>query len=69
MSCEICGRNSCISSFHSIEEQQNFDNVADKIKDRTKQSLSNKMNRLDYEIINDIVYIKLDDVIETIEDY
>ena len=32
MACEICGRNSCTASFHSIEEQQNFDEVADKIK-------------------------------------
>lgn len=31
MPCEICGRNSCIKSFHSIEEQEIFDNIKDKV--------------------------------------
>lgn len=27
MSCDICGRNSCISSFHSLEEQEKYKKV------------------------------------------
>lgn len=26
MSCELCGRSSCTRSFHSLEEQDDFDN-------------------------------------------
>ena len=27
MSCEICGRNSCTRSFHSLEMQERFDRI------------------------------------------
>ena len=27
MACEICGRNACTKSFHSLREQEEFDNV------------------------------------------
>ena len=37
MGCEICGRNNCCKSFNSLEEQQNFDNVADTIKDKVTE--------------------------------
>ena len=74
MACEICGRNSCTASFHSIEEQQNFDEVADKIKDRMRDTLVYKVNRLkaisnygDNDDNED--YVKLSDVISIIEDY
>lgn len=74
MNCEICGRNSCTASFHSIEEQQNFDEVADKIKDRMRDALVYKVNRLkaisnygDNDDNED--YVKLSDVISIIEDY
>ena len=36
MGCEICGRGNCCRSFHSLEEQSQFDDIADGIKDRAK---------------------------------
>ena len=69
MACEICGRNSCTASFHSIEEQQNFDEVADRVKDRTKEHIKNKIDRLYGHYHGDNYYIKLDDVINIINDY
>ena len=69
MACEICGRNSCTASFHSIEEQQNFDEIADKIKDRAKAYITNKVERLDGHYHGDNYYIKLDDVINAIDGY
>lgn len=48
MPCEICGRNSCTKSFHSIEEQRDFDDVADKIKDNMKAAIVQKIIRLKY---------------------
>ena len=69
MSCEICGRNSCTASFHSIEEQQNFDEIADNIKDRAKKSISNMVNRLHGHYHGNIYYIKLEDVLKAIDDY
>lgn len=31
MSCEICNRSSCSRSFHSIEEQEDFDRTPDEL--------------------------------------
>ena len=31
MSCEICGRNNCCRSFHSFEEQEEYDRTAREI--------------------------------------
>ena len=45
MTCEICGRNSCTASFHSIEEQQKFDEVANKIKDNETRKFEYRRNR------------------------
>lgn len=69
MSCELCGRGSCCKSFHSLEEQSNFDDVADGIKERAVACIANDVNRLDYEYIGDKVYVDLDDVIAVIEGY
>ena len=69
MACEICGRNNCAKSFHSIEEQQNFDEIADEIKDRMKMYAINKIEKLYGHYHEDNYYIKLDDVIEIINDY
>lgn len=80
MSCEICGSSNCTRSFHSLEEQQNFDDQADSIKERAKEILASRVDRLDYICLKadeddendnteEIVYVKLDDVIKTIEDY
>ena len=69
MSCELCGRGACCKSFHSAEEQNNFDIVADEIKDRTKEYIAHRINRLDFEYIDDKVYVSLDEVISEIEGY
>ena len=44
MSCQVCGKNSCMSSFHPFEEQQEHDekygkyeNKIDELKDKIKQ--------------------------------
>ena len=70
MACEICGRGACTRSFHSLEEQNNFDNVADEIKERAKRVISNKVNRLtgNYDE-NDVYWVRLDEVISAIDDY
>ena len=69
MSCEICGRSSCMRSFHSLEVQDEFDNIADKIKDRAIRVMSNNINKLSGHYHGDNYYIKLDDVIKIINDY
>lgn len=58
MSCEICGRNSCIESFHSFEEQELFearkemssdvDELRRTIQDQARQikDLENKIEEL-----------------------
>lgn len=74
MGCEICGRNSCTKGFHSIEEQQLFDKIADDIKDRMGQTLAYRINGLktisnygDNDDNED--YVKLSDVISIIDGY
>jgi hypothetical protein len=69
MSCEICGRNNCCASFHSIEEQQAFDNIADKIKDRAKIIISKRIRNAEGHYHGDNYYLKLDDVLKIIDDY
>ena len=68
MGCEICNRSSCTRSFHTLDEQQEFDNVADGIKDRIKKQIENKVNKLDYDEIRGYVYVRLSDVISAIDD-
>jgi hypothetical protein len=31
MACKICGRNSCVEWFHSIEERQKYDDLPDDV--------------------------------------
>ena len=69
MSCEICGRGACMRSFHSLEEQEDFDNVADKIKERMRNILCKRIEKINGEYIADEYYVKLADVIDIIEDY
>jgi putative component of toxin-antitoxin plasmid stabilization module len=69
MGCEICGRNSCTKSFHSIEEQEHFDEIADKIKDRAKEYIAARINKIEGHYHGNNYYIKVDDVIQAIEDY
>lgn len=69
MSCEICGKSSCTRSFHSLESQEEFDDVADKVKDRMREYLLRQVNRLEYIESDDEIYVKLSDVVEKIEEY
>ena len=69
MSCEICGRSACTRSFHSLEEQENFDNKADDIKDRMRNVLISRINNLECEEMNSEYFVKLEDVEKIINDY
>ena len=70
MSCEICGRTSCTASFHSLEEQQNFDDIADKVKDRMREVLKARINRLnDAAPDREMYLVCLDEVLEIIDNY
>jgi len=73
MSCEICGRNSCSASFHSIEEQQSFDDIADKVKERVKSKIYDAVNRkVDGEWFqwndDERYFVELDEVLKVIDE-
>lgn len=69
MSCEICGRTSCSKSFHSGEVQQSFDDVADGIKERAKERIKHKLNRLVAVYIGDDAYVRLSDAMSVVDNY
>lgn len=71
MPCEICGRNSCTRSFHSLEEQRDFDGVADDIKDRMKAVIVQQIIRLKYYESEETQanLVDIDEVISIIESY
>ena len=54
MGCRICGRNSCTSSFHSIEEQELHGKSEDELRDEVStlraenESLKKDAERLNY---------------------
>ena len=71
MPCEICGRNSCTRSFHSLEEQRDFDDVADNVKDNMKAAIIRQIIRLKYyesEETNSNL-VNIDEVVSIIESY
>ena len=68
MACEICGRTSCTRSFHSLEEQEAFDNIADRVKERCRRIIYDAVNSVDGEHDdNDIYLIDLDKALKAIE--
>lgn len=69
MGCEICGRGACTRSFHSLEEQEEFDrlNKTDEIKERLKNIIERQVNRLKGDYIEDDYYVRLSDVIDVIQ--
>ena len=69
MGCEICGRGACTRSFHSLEEQEEFDRVnkTDEIKERLRNIIERQVNRLKGDYIEDDYYVKLSDVIDVIQ--
>jgi len=71
MACELCGRNNCTRSFHSLEEQSDFDKAADSVKDRLKAILKRKIERLKSYSLNEedgIVVVGIDEVFSAIDD-
>jgi hypothetical protein len=68
MGCEMCGRGNCTRSFHSLEEQQEFEKVnkTDEIKERLRNNIERQVNRLKGDYIEDNYYVKLSDVIDII---
>ena len=69
MGCEICRREACTRSFHSLEEQEEFDRVnkTDEIKERLRNIIERQANRLKGDYIEDDYYVKLSDVIDVIQ--
>lgn len=49
MGCVICGRGMCTKSFHSIEEQDAYDNIADGVVERTVSQCADVLERMDGE--------------------
>ena len=69
MSCEICGRSNCTRSFHSLESQEQFDEMADSIKERATGVISRNIEGLKGHYHGNNYYIKLEDVLRVINDY
>ena len=69
MACEICGRSSCCKSFHSIEEQDSFDNIADNVKSRMINSLVRKIGGLNGHFHGNNYYVNVDLIVKEIENY
>ncbi len=70
MACEICGRNLYTRSFHNLEEQSTFDDVADSVKNRMKDVLKRQIERLkDYGNDDSRTLVDIEEVIEIIESY
>ena len=68
MSCEICGRSSCTRSFHSLEEQEAFDNIANVVKERCKRIIYNAVNSVDGKHDeNDVYLIDLNEALKAID--
>ena len=62
MSCEICGRRGCCRSFHSLEEQEAFDNIMVPFKDNMEKKLQDKIDRLSIEEFGGVEYVKYENV-------
>ena len=46
MACEICGRSNCSRCFHSVEEQQNFDEIIEPYKENLEREFNSGTKRL-----------------------
>lgn len=69
MACEICGRNSCTRSFHSHEEQSEFDDKIDVVKESIKNKLLSGLKGLkDYYDEEDTHCVSFSDVEFLIEE-
>ena len=72
MTCEICGRGACCKSFHSLEEQTAFDEVADNVKERLINTILSDVSGVEScwgeDLDPEEVYVKLDDVEKVIKE-
>ena len=69
MACEICGRNSCTRSFHSLEEQSEYDEQVDQVKGSIRNKLLSGLKSLtDYYSEEDIHCVSVSDVESLIDD-
>jgi hypothetical protein len=69
MSCQICGKNSCSKSFHSLTEQEAHEEATEKAIEALKARLINKINRSSFWIDKDgedVEVLHLDDVLNII---
>jgi transcription elongation factor Elf1 len=64
MSCEICGRTSCTRSFHSFEEQDTYDEVADRAKEWMRHKIISRIEQMN----GDGELIKRSDAINIIKE-
>lgn len=67
MACEICGKSGCCRSFHSLEEQEAFDRIAEPVKEKIHGDLMYDFKRLDTVDVDGEDYVKLSDVENMIE--
>ena len=49
MACRICGRGSCIESFHCIEEQERYDVLVERYSEKGKQYTLRQYERMEEE--------------------
>jgi hypothetical protein len=69
MACEICGRGSCTKAFHPIGEQDEFDQIADKVKEKFKDYLKDQIERVDSVNQDGTIYVDYDEMLNAIENY
>lgn len=70
MSCEICGRNSCTRSFHSLEAQERFDELKNNPIAGEKMTNAEAEQEFQYILDNNNIHkYEEDDLDIFIEDY
>lgn len=67
MACEICGRSSCTRSFHSLEEQESFDNIKDKVNERLLNEVKSEVSKLDGHYHGNNYYVRYDDILNILD--
>lgn len=69
MSCRICGRGACTESFHSIEEQEKDEEIITRTEDRMRNNLTNRINKIEGQHINEVYWVQYEDVLNEIQNY
>jgi len=72
MACEICGRNNCTRSFHSLEEQEEYDKIAKPIVDGIEGKINKGKKTLEYKAEelgeDNKQYVLLSDALDVLDD-